>query len=529
MTSCAAMPATTSMIGGKGDDFYFVDSLADKITENANEGFDTVFTSLANYTLGANLERLNLNTGATNAFGNTLDNDINGSPDANMMDGGIGNDIVSGASGNDTVLGGAGNDVLFGGGDTDVLKGGLGDDDYYIGDGEGGDTIIELAAQGTDEILAANGYDLSGLNGANIENLTLTGGGDTNGAGNALSNLIVGSSGNNNLTGVGGNDTLLGGNGNDDLAGGDGNDVLDGGLGINLLAGGLGNDIYVLGAGTDAVTEFNGQGTDEVRSASGINLAGPQFENIENLRLTGSAHVGASGNNLANIIIGNSGINGLSGQGGNDTIYGGDGDDEINGGTDNDAMNGGKGDDLYYVDAAGDKVTENANEGHDTVYSDLSSYVLGANVENLDFGGEAGAAVGTGNTLANRIRGNDFANKLIGGSGDDLLDGGAGNDTLVGGIGNDFYVLDSVDDKVTELANQGIDDIRTNQSFDLSVDGIAIENLFLSGSGNAAGTGNALNNYIGGNGGPQCPDRRPRQRYSRRRQRQRHAGQRRGQ
>ena len=35
--------------------------------------------------------------------------------------------------------------------------------------------------------------------------------------------------------------------------------------------------------------------------------------------------------------------------------------------------------------------------------------------------------------------------------------------------------LDSAGDKITELANQGIDDIITTQSFDLSVDGTSLK------------------------------------------------------
>ena len=45
-------------------------------------------------------------------------------------------------------------------------------------------------------------------------------------------------------------------------------------------------------------------------------------------------------------------------------------------------MIGGLGDDTYYVDNAGDIVTEVAGEGTDSVLSSIS-YTLGANVENL--------------------------------------------------------------------------------------------------------------------------------------------------
>ena len=59
------------------------------------------------------------------------------------------------------------------------------------------------------------------------------------------------------------------------------------------------------------------------------------------------------------------------------------GDDTLEGSVGNDAMIGGKGDDLYYVESAADKVTEAANQGSDTVYSDLANYTLAANVERL--------------------------------------------------------------------------------------------------------------------------------------------------
>ena len=46
-------------------------------------------------------------------------------------------------------------------------------------------------------------------------------------------------------------------------------------------------------------------------------------------------------------------------------------------------MHGGTGNDLYYVNRVEDVVIENANEGIDTVRSDVS-YTLGDHVENLE-------------------------------------------------------------------------------------------------------------------------------------------------
>ena len=71
--------------------------------------------------------------------------------------------------------------------------------------------------------------------------------------------------------------------------------------------------------------------------------------NVENLTLTGTGAINATGNTLDNTLTGNSGNNVLDGGAGNDT------------------MSGGAGNDTYVVDAAGDTVTEAAGAGTDTV------------------------------------------------------------------------------------------------------------------------------------------------------------------
>ncbi|MCW1408803.1 rhizobiocin, partial [Rhizobium sp. 1AS11] len=102
----------------------------------------------------------------------------------------------------------------------------------------------------------------------------------------------------------------------------------------------------------------------------------------------------------------------------------------LNGGANADTLIGGAGDDTYAVDNAGDSVTENANEGTDGVRTNLASYTLGANVENLTYNGTADFS-GTGNSLDNLI---------IGGNGINTLTGGAGDDILIGGVASDFFI-----------------------------------------------------------------------------------------
>jgi len=141
------------------------------------------------------------------------------------------------------------------------------------------------------------------------------------------------------------------------LAGGDGNDLLDGGEGIDSMSGGAGDDTYVVDNVRDVVSEGLNAGTDTVRSALSYALGA----NVENLELTGTAHLSGTGNALANVITGNSGNNVLSGGLGDDVLLGGAGNDALLGGAGNDWLSGGEGlntltggagEDVFYFDAA---------------------------------------------------------------------------------------------------------------------------------------------------------------------------------
>ena len=252
----------------------------------------------------------------------------------------------------------------------------------------------------------------------------------------AAPNLTINGTANaDTLTGKEGNDTLNGLAGNDTLIGGAGNDKLDGGTGADKMSGGTGDDTYIIDNTGDVVTENANEGIDSVQSSITYTLG----NNVENLTLTGTTAINGTGNALDNIIIGNSAINTLTGGVGNDTLDGGLGADKLIGGT---------GNDTYIVDNTGDVITENANEGIDTVQSKIT-YTLGNNLENLTLLGSS-AINGTGNTLDNIIIGNSAINTLTGGVGNDTLDGGLGNDILIGGAGNDTYIY---------RANQGVDSI----------------------------------------------------------------------
>jgi Ca2+-binding RTX toxin-like protein len=504
-----------TLIGGLGDDSYVVDNTNDIITENANEGMDTVYISI-NYALSGNIENLTLTETATNGTGNELNNIITGNELNNVLDGsggidtligGLGddnyvvdntNDIITeyleegtdtiqssvtytlaanvenltltgtaaingtGNGDNNVITGNAANNILDGGAGTDTLIGGLGDDIYIVDSTT--DTITENVGEGTDTIQSGVTYIITA---ANVENLTLTGTAVINGTGNAANNVITG------------NDV------NNILDGGAGNDTLNGAAGTDTLIGGTGNDIYIVDSTTDTITENANEGTDTIQSGVTYTITAA---NVENLTLTGTAVINGTGNAGNNVITGNDVNNILDGGAGNDTL---------NGAAGTDTLIGGLGDDIYIVDSTTDTITENANEGTDTIQSSVTYIITAANVENLTLTGTA-VINGTGNELNNIITGNAGNNVIIGNAGNDTFDGGAGTDVLIGGTGNDIYVVDSTTDTIVENVEEGTDTIQSGVTYTIAA--ANVENLTLTGTAVINGTGNAANNVITGNG-----------------------------
>lgn len=495
------------------------------------------------------------------------DDQIGGTNVADRIVAGDGVDALRSGSGDDTLDGGAGNDQLVGG---------QGSDTYLFGPGSGQDTIID--SQGSldtirmapgvapsDVVATRNNHDLVlSLNGGadrltvslyflaaplQIERVQFADGTvwDQAFIDNLMQPAITGTGGPDSLIGTSGDDRLLGLSGDDQLTGFAGDDRLDGGTGADQLEGGVGDDTYIVDDAGDVVTEFVNEGHDTVLSAVSTQLSA----HVENLTLTGNAAINGTGNDLENILTGNSAANVLTGGVGNDT----------------------------YVIGTGDTVVEAANEGTDSVLSAIS-YQLSANVENLSLTGSA-SLIGTGNALDNILQadgsisvlaggdgndtylqgstgdddllvetatdgidtviaahdyrlsdhienltlqdpqvpdfanfslipyapygpswvrmagyGNDLNNTIIGGRANNLLDGGLGADTLIGGAGDDFYIVDQGGDVVNELANEGIDTIESSVTYTLSAN---VEHLVLTGTGAADAIGNALNNDVRGN------------------------------
>src|SRR5450830_1658113 len=369
------------LLGGIGSDTYVVDHAGDVVTEAVNAGTDLVETTLAKYTLAANVEQLAYTgAGAFAGTGNALDNVIAGGSGNDTIDGGAGSDtfVVTGAfadyarllpdaktlllmqggqvitlknieqvrfsdgvrtwaelgagtigGGSDVLAGTDGDDLLDGLGGADRMSGGLGDDTYVADDV--GDTVVEGHDAGNDIVrvaLAAKGtYVLAD----NVENAIVTSMAAVNVDGNGLDNVLTGNAAANMLLGAAGNDTLDGGKGND------------------RLVGGAGGDVYNVDASGDVVVESGGEGNDMVvSSVAKYTLAA----NVEVLRYEGTAAFTGTGNAQDNLITG--GI-------GNDILSGLTGDDVLQGGLGNDKLTGGAGNDRFVIGAGNDTITDFGN------------------------------------------------------------------------------------------------------------------------------------------------------------------------
>ena len=332
-----------SLLGGTGNDNYFVDNAIDGVSEVANEGNDTVFSKV-DLRLAANVENLVLQGSALQAYGNGL---------SNVLAGNAGDNILDGDAGVDAMIGGAGNDI------------------YFVDNA--GDIVVENANEGNDVVFSTAHLRLS----ANVETLVLQGNADLQGYGNSQANTLFGNAGNNLLDGDAGADAMLGGTGNDlyfvdnagdvvfenanegndavfstahfqlsanvetlvlqgsadlqgygnsqanTLFGNTGSNLLDGRGGADSMFGGAGNDLYFVDDAGDFVFENVGEGTDAVFSTVSYTLTA----NVETLVLQGGGNLSGTGNALANSIFGNSGVNTLDGGAGADVLTGNAGND----------------------------------------------------------------------------------------------------------------------------------------------------------------------------------------------------------
>ena len=323
----------------------------------------------------------------------------------------------------------------------------------------------------------------------------LGGGGNDAVGGSLHDDNIWGGTGNDKLYGYAGNDSLFGEEGDDGLLGGDGNDYLDGGQGNDKLFGDAGNDILVGGEGDDWLSA--GVGNDHLYGQAGADvLLGDSGDDYldggsEDDRLSGGIGAdvlfGGTGNDR---LEGGAGNDVLSGENGNDVLFGDDGDDQLYGGSGVDELQGGAGQDLMCGESGNDRLF--GQVGDDVLYGgDGDDLLVGFTAAN-----DYKQTLDTGETDNDWLYGGAGNDVLVGGFGNDYLDGGAGADVMEGGQGDDTYVVNSSNDVILELRNEGYDRVISSTSYLLNAQ---VEELRLLEGFDSHGTGNALDNLLIGN------------------------------
>ena len=486
--------------GAGGSDLWIADFSGDSTIKNINLNLAGI-QSAGNGTTYVNIERMNILGGAgddilTSRVGNPND----GFTDA--LNGGLGNDTLTVGGGIDTVDGGAGGDDLliidyatdtnglstFSGGalfsdgtntqvafsnmERIVATFGLGADNISIG-GSSSDRIVAAAASdGFDTFNGGAGIDTldySALGSINDISITLNGAVAvtlfvTGGSNDTVSNFenVIGSQGDDTVTGDSLANTLRGEGGADSLSGGGGADVINGGALKDDSFGGAGDDTFLI-TGADFGDNVYGGADNDVLDLSGwtnaavafnINLQTQNYQQLPNL-------------NGANGTYDLQGVENVRGTGFNDVITGDAFANILVGGGGLDTMAGGGGDDSFYVDNAGDTVSELAAEGVlDTIFSSVT-FTSSLNVERMYL-------TGTGNINGTGVNGqNDI---MYGNSGNNILDGLGGTDNMNGGLGNDTYYVNTSGDVINEAAAAGTDTIFAQSSYTIALNA---ERLFL--------------------------------------------------
>lgn len=502
--------------GGAGDDY-----LAGDADEMSSGGNDVLQGGAGNDTL----------------IGHAGDDVLDGGDGNDLLRGGLGNDtyVLGGGTGTDTIedlegvnrirINASANDAVtsIASGDDLVLT--LGTQVIVIKDAFSGSTVFEFEDGDMDVQTFTNRFVT-----ASVVSST-----------SAAGAQMFGGGGNDQLQATGGNSTFASSAGNDTLTGalssasaqggnvyevnlGDGNDTIRD-YGNRLVNGQINENVVRFGAGIVAdqirltlkapnqlvlqlpsgqtlslncvMTDLLGQpAVDAFEFEDGTRLTwgqllerGFDFEGTAGAETISGGNLvdRINGNGANDVLNGNAGndvLNGgdgndtLNGHAGNDTLLGGSGNDTLNGGEGVDAMVGGVGNDIFYVDNAGDTITEELGSGTDTARA-TTTYALSEHVENLTIEGAA-AADGTGNAGANTVTGNQAINRLYGLAGNDTLVGQGGNDEITGGRDNDALDGGAGNDTYFYAAGDGNDTITNTRGTSTEIDTLVLTDVLAS-------------------------------------------------
>ncbi|PVZ19461.1 MULTISPECIES: M10 family metallopeptidase C-terminal domain-containing protein [unclassified Pseudomonas] len=406
---------------------------------------------------------------------------VQGTPGADVIEGGRQDELVMGGAGNDTLSGGAGDDVLVGGAGADTLSGGAGNDvfrfdrisDSYQGNS---DLITDFDTQHDVLDAASLGFSKLGDGHAGTLQLSYRDGVtwlrslDPDRSGHRfevglqgdyrdsfsdanLQPLITGTRHNNVITGTDAGETIKAGDGRDTVDGGAGDDRILGGAGGDTLTGGSGADSFVYTqisdsvrndvtgsySGRDLITDFNGNAHDTIDvSALGFTGLGNGYGGTLKVVLNQagtmtalkSLEADANGDRFEILLKGNH-------------------VDELNANSV-----------LFAPGKAAGAITSSQPFG--------PAHLVGTDEANQLFGDWSG----------DRLEGLGGNDQLDGGAGDDVLIGGAGADMLTGGSGADTFVYQSVNDS---YRGSGTSDLITD--FTVGVDCIDVSALGITGLG----------------------------------------------
>lgn len=437
------------------------------------QGNNSTLDTLSNALAFGQIAPTQSDLGTPTLTGNGNDNvNLNGSTEADIIDGAGGNDRIRGRDNDDAINGGDGNDFIFGESGSDTIIGGLGNDIIFGGDdddflyGEDGDDSI-IGGAGADFINGGIGVDF--LIGDAGNDTILGGDGDDFISGLSGDDVILGDDGNDTIAGGDGNDTIVGGDGDDFITGEAGEDTVFAGDGADTILLGVGRDALDAGAGNDIIQLFNGDfaagetifggaDTDEIvfLDAITVDFSQGSINTVE--QLTGSASGDVvtildrdfagfttldleGGSDVLNVFAAND-ISALGTPSVQDTEIGnliGDSNDNeitINGAQLNAIING-------------DGVIDLGGGTNDTINLTTTSNDLNtlgntdADILGVEFITALPSATGVSISLTNQtedftVTGGDFNDTLNLGTGNDTINGGDGNDNISGRDGNDI-------------------------------------------------------------------------------------------
>ncbi len=395
--------------GGAGNDIYIVDNLGDVVIELAGEGYDEVRTSVSNYVLPANIEKL-VYTGTGGV--------ILGNAGHNNLTGGSGADLFRLEHGGaDAAYGGGGDDGFYFGGamdGADIVDGGTGNDQLALQGVYAGLTFNALGLTNVEMVvlLAGNDTRFANLGGALMSyNLTTR---DANVAAGQMLTFQA------NTLRAGENFTL------NASAETDGSILTFGGAGTENITGGQSDDGFYFGTGLFGANDrVDGQGgSDQLglqgdyAGANALTFGANQLTSVEFIVVLSAADPRFGG--------------ATAGQNFSYTL----------------TMNDGN-------VAAGEQMV-------------ISATTLRA-AEVLRFNGSAetdGSFRVFGGAASDLIIGGQLADELWGGGGGDRIEGRGGADVLRGGAGGDIFVYRAISDS-TAGARDRIMDFASGDLIDL--------------------------------------------------------------